>query len=64
MDIEKRFYNQWTKGEATREIRIYVNSNANENSKCRNLGDDAITVVRQKFITINICIAKAKISNP
>lgn len=64
MDIEQRFNNQWTKGETTREIRIYVNSNANENSKCRNLGDDAITVVRQKFITIKICIAKAKISNP
>lgn len=64
MDIEQRFNNQWTKGETTREIRIYVNSMQLKTQKCQNLWDDAITVVRQRFITIRICIAKAKISNP
>lgn len=46
MDIEQRFNNQWTKGETTREIRIYVNSMQLKTQKCQNLWDDAITVVR------------------
>ena len=49
MDIEQTFNNQWAKGETTKEIRIYINSKANENSAFQNLWDDAITVVRQKL---------------
>ena len=46
------FNNQWVKEEIIKEIRKYLEMNANENTTYQNLWDTAKAVLRRKFITI------------
>lgn len=50
--------NIWIKEETTRQIRSYFDMNKNKNTTKQNIWDAYKTVLRRKFIAINIHIIK------
>lgn len=50
--------NIWIKEETTRQIRSYFDMNKNKNTTKQNIWDAYKTVLRRKFIAINIYIIK------
>ena len=62
MEINTLLINQWVKKDVTKEIKEYVKTNENGNTRYQNLWNAAKAVLRGKFIVINTYI-KRKISN-
>ena len=55
-----RLNNQWVKKEIQREIRKYLQTNENKYTIHHNLWDAVNTVLRGKFMVIDIYIKKKK----
>ena len=55
-------HNQWVTEEIKEEIKKYLKTNEKENTTIQNLCDAAKTVLRGKFIEMQVCLRKQETS--